>query len=190
MQGPLRHGRFFVWVCRQVHEGTQMAFTGSTMPRRDVFFAGTQSDLIPFNMSRSSNVRKFSRRVFRFQYIFSRQNKLVFPHRASKKITRVVPLRVHLLEIRRLGSWNTLPRRRSSWHSSLLVVFSPRHLFVFVVRMQCISVDFTSCGLLIIKEECWISSLCSPLVCCRMQGKRIDYCKIRIEICFLAKNSA
>ena len=89
MQGPLRHGRFFVWVCRQVHEGTQMAFTGSTMPRRDVFFAGTQSDLIPFNMSRSSNVRKFSRRVFRFQYIFSRQNKLVFPHRASKKITRL-----------------------------------------------------------------------------------------------------
>ena len=118
MQGPLRHGRFFVWVCRQVHEGTQMAFTGSTMPRRDVFFAGTQSDLIPFNMSRSSNVRKFSRRVFRFQYIFSRQNKLVFPHRASKKITRVVPLRVHLLEIRRLGSWNTLPRRRSGVFSS------------------------------------------------------------------------
>ena len=31
---------------------------------------------------------------------------------ASQKITRFVPLRVHPLEIRRLGSWNTLPRRR------------------------------------------------------------------------------
>ena len=30
--------------------------------------------------------------------------------------------------------------------------------------MQCISVDFTSCGLLFIREECRISSLCSPLI--------------------------
>ena len=58
-------------------------------------------------MSRSSKVRKFSCRVLDFRYIFlifiSRQNKLVCAQRASKKITRVVPLRVHLLEIRRLG---------------------------------------------------------------------------------------
>ena len=32
------------------------------------------------------------------------------------------------------------------------------------------------------KEECRISSLCSPLICCRMQGKRTDYCKVRIEV--------
>ena len=42
------------------HERTQRLFTGSTIPRRDVFSAGSQSDLIPFNMSRSSKVRKFS----------------------------------------------------------------------------------------------------------------------------------
>ena len=32
------------------------------------------------------------------------------------------------------------------------------------------------------KEECRISSLCSPLICCRMQGKRTDHCKVRIEV--------
>ena len=32
------------------------------------------------------------------------------------------------------------------WPVLLLVVFSTRHSFIFVVRMQCISVDFTSCG--------------------------------------------
>ena len=25
-------------------------------------------------------------------------------------------------------------------------------------------------------------SLCSPLICCRTQGKRTDYCKVRIEV--------
>ena len=73
-------------------------------------------------MSLSSKVRKFSCRVLDFRYIFlifiSRQNKLVCAQSAPKKITRFVPLRVHLLEIRRLGSWNTLPRRRSGIFSS------------------------------------------------------------------------
>ena len=76
------------------------------------------------------------------------------------------------------------------WHPFILVVFSPRHLFIFVVRMQCILVDFTSCGLLFIREECRISSLCLPLIGCRMQGKRTDNCKVRIEVCFLVKNRA
>ena len=78
-------------------------------------------------MSCSSKVRKFSCRVLDFRYIFlifiSRQNKLVCAQRAPKKITRFVPLRVHLLEIHRLGSWNTLPRRRSG------IFFSPRRIF-------------------------------------------------------------
>ena len=77
---------------------------------------------IALNMSRSSKVRKFSCRVLDYRYIFlifiSRQNKLVGAQRAPKKITRFVPLRVHLLEIRRLGSWNTLPTRRSGIFSS------------------------------------------------------------------------
>ena len=110
-------------------------------------------------MSRSSKVRKFSCRVLDFRYIFlifiSRQNKLVCAQSAPEKITRFVPLRVHLLEICRLGSWNTLPRRRSGIFF-LLVVFSPRQMFIFVVRMRRISVDFTSCGLLFLKEECRI----------------------------------
>ena len=118
-------------------------------------------------MSHSSKVRKFSCRVLDFRYIFlifiSRQNKLVCAQRAPKKITRFVPLRIHLLEIHRLGSWNTLPRRRSGIFF-LLVVFSPRQMFIFVVRMQRISVDFTSCGLLLLKEECRISSFCSCLL--------------------------
>ena len=77
-------------------------------------------------MSRSSKVRKFSCRVLDFRYIFlifiSRQNKLVCAQSAPEKITRFVPLRVHLLEIRRLGSYNTLPRRRSG-------IFPPRRIF-------------------------------------------------------------
>ena len=105
-----------------VYERTQRLFTGSTIPRRDVFSTGSSSDLIPFNMSHSSKVRKFCCRVLDFRYIFlifiSRQNKLVCAQRAPKKITRFVSLRVHLLEIRRLGSWNTLPRRRSGIFSS------------------------------------------------------------------------
>ena len=79
-------------------------------------------------MSRSSKVRKCSCRVLDFRYIFlifiSRQNKLVCAQRAPKKITRFVPLRVHLLEIRRLGSWNTLPRRRSGIFSSSSFFFT------------------------------------------------------------------
>ena len=39
-----------------------------------------------------------------------------------------------------------------------------------------------SSGLLLMKEECRISSLSSPLICCRMQGKRTDHCKVRIEV--------
>ena len=89
-------------------------------------------------MSFSSKVRKFSCRVLDFRYIFlifiSHQNKLVCAPRASKKMTRFVPLRVHFLEYiaeAKIG------------HLFLLVVFSPRQMFIFVVRMQCISVDFT-----------------------------------------------
>ena len=69
-----------------------------------------------------SKVRKFSCRVLDFRYIFLifilRQNKLVCAQRVSKKTTRFVPLRVHFLEMRRIGSWNTLPRRRSGFFSS------------------------------------------------------------------------
>ena len=59
---------------------------------------------------------------------------------ASQKITRFVPLRVHLLEIRRLGSWNTLPRRRS------VIFFLPRgffpwHLFMFAVRNYALNIS-------------------------------------------------
>ena len=118
-------------------------------------------------MSHSSKVRKFSCRVLDFRYSFlifiSRQNKLVCAQRAFNKITRFVALRVHLLEIHRLGSWNRLSRRRSGIFF-LLVVFSPRQMFIFVVRMQRISVDFTSCGFLLLKEECRISSFCSCLL--------------------------
>ena len=50
--------------------------------------------------------------------------------------------------------------------------------------MQCISVDFTSASYsqVLMKEKWRISCLCSPLICCRMQGKRTDYCKVRIEV--------
>ena len=118
----------------------------------------------------------------------SRQNKLVCTQRASKKIARFVPLRVHLLDT---PAWVAgIHSRGEDLAFFPPGRFFPRHLFIFVVRMQCISVDFTSCGLLFIREECRISSLCSPSICCRMQGKRIHNCKVRIELCFLAKNSA
>ena len=47
--------------------------------------------------------------------------------------------------------------------------FSPRRIFsktnVYICsRMQRISVGFTSCGLLLAKEECRISSFCSCLL--------------------------
>ena len=98
---------------------------------------------------------KFSSRVLDFSIFISRQNKLVCAQMASKKITRFVPLRVHFLEIRRLGSWNTLPRQRSVIFF-FPVVSSHDICLLFAVRMHCISVDFTSCGLLLMKEECRI----------------------------------
>ena len=98
-----------------------MAFTGSTIPRGDAF-------RIIINLIQCAAFpRKFSCRVFIQISIYillmfiSRENKLVCVQRASKKITRFVPLRVHLLAIRRLGNWNTLPRRRSGCFSSSLV---------------------------------------------------------------------
>ena len=45
-----------------------------------------------------------------------------------KKITRFVPLRVHLLEIRRLRSWNTVAEPKI-WHFFLLVVF-PHNIYI------------------------------------------------------------
>ena len=107
------------------HEGTQMAFTGSEIPRRDVFFAGTQSDLIPLIL-----VCRAPRKCKNFLVVYEaslyillifilHQNKLVCTQRVSKKITRFVPLQVHILEICRIGIWNTLPRGRSGILSSL-----------------------------------------------------------------------
>ena len=55
---------------------------------------------------------------------------LVCAQKASKKITVFVPLGVHFLEIRRRGSWNKLPKRRSGITVSQLDVFSPRDLFI------------------------------------------------------------
>ena len=118
-------------------------------------------------MSRSSKVRKFSCRVLDFSYIFlifiSCQIKLVCAQRASKKISRFVPLRVHLLEIRRLGSWNTLPRRRSGIFSSSSY-FLHKNVYICSEKAAHISVDFTSCGFLHLKEEFRISSFCSCLL--------------------------
>ena len=129
---------------------------------------------------------KFSSRALDFSIFISRQNKLVCTQMASKKITSFVPLQIHLLEIRRLGSWNTLPRQRSVIFF-FPVVSSHDICLLFAVRMHCISVDFTSCCLLLMKD-----SLCSPLIHCRMQGKRTDYCKIRTEVLnlFPGENSA
>ena len=122
-------------------------------------------------MSRSSKVRKFSCRVLDFRYIFlifiSRQNKFVCSERASKKNTRFdVPLRVHLLEIRRPGSWDTLPRRRSGIFSSSS--YFPHDKCLYLQR-ECsayrwILLHAASCGLLLVKEECRISSPYSRLL--------------------------
>ena len=48
------------------------------------------------------------------------------------------------------------------------------------------------CGLLLSYEGRVPDSLCSPLIRCRMQGKRTDYCKVRIEVLnfFPGENSA
>ena len=132
-------------------------------------------------MSRFSKVRKFTCRVLDFSIylliFISRQNKLVCAQRASKKITRFVPLRDHLLDIHCRGED--------------LAPFPPRRFYCttfasIVVRMQCISVDFTSRGFVrfatYAKEEWRISCLGLPLICCRMQGERTDFCKVTIEV--------
>ena len=107
---------------RLVGSCSKMALDGMRRHRGFLLEVKSHAGMFPFNMSRSSKVRKFSCRVLDFRYIFlifiSRQNKLVCAQRASKKITRFVPRRVHLLEIRRIGSWNTLPTRRSGTFSS------------------------------------------------------------------------
>ena len=126
-------------------------------------------------MSRSSKVPKFSCRILDFRYMFlifiSRQNKLVCAQRAPKKIARFVPLRVHLLEIRRLGSWNTY------------TFFPPRRFFpttfVYICSANAVHIGGFYFMRLATFERRVPDLLCSPLICCRMQGKRTDYCKVR-----------
>ena len=113
-------------------------------------------------MSRSSKAKKIFLPCIRFQINFlnSCQNKLICAQRASKKITRFVPPRVHRLKIRRLGSWDTLPRGRSGIFSSSSY-FLHKNVYICSKKAAHISVEFTSCGLLLLKEEFRISSFCS-----------------------------
>ena len=66
------------------------------------------------------------------------------------------------------------------WFFSTTFVYICRDNAVHIYRW--ILLHAASCGLLLMKEGCRISSLCSPLICCRMQGKRTDHCKVRIEV--------
>ena len=117
----------------------------------------------------------------RFQIHFlNLQTKLVYAQRASKKITRLVPLLVHLLEIRWLGSWNTSPRRRSGIFF-LLVVFFPT-TFVYICSENAVHIGGFYFMRLATHKRRVPDSLCSPLIRCRMQVIRTDYCKVRIEV--------
>ena len=133
---------------------------------------------------------KFSSRVLDFSIFISRQNKLVCTQMASKKITSFVPLQIHLLEIRRLGSWNTLPRRRS------VIFFLPRRFFPWHLFIICSENALHISGFYFMRlatyERRVPDSLCSPLIHCRMQSKRTDYCKVRTEVLnlFPGENSA
>ena len=132
-----------------------------------------------------SKVWKFSCRVLDFSIhivlIISHQNKLVCAQKASKKITRFVPLLVHLLEIRWLGSWNTSPRRRSGIFF-LLVVFFPTTFVYSICSENAVHIGGFYFMRLATYKIRVPDSLCSPLIRCRMQGKRTDYCKVRIEV--------
>ena len=99
-------------------------------------------------MSRSSKVRKFACCVLDFRYIFlifiSRQNKLVCAQRGQRKITRFVALQVTFW--RYAGLVAGIHCRGEDLAFFPLVVLCPREIFIFVARMQCISVDLTSSG--------------------------------------------
>ena len=117
-----------------------MAFTESTS---DLIPVICRAPLVAFLV-----VYQISRSVYILLIFISRKSKilkLVCVRKASKKITRFVPLRVHLLEIHRPWQLEYIAQAKIQ-HFFLLVGFPPRHFFIFVVIMQCISVDFTSCG--------------------------------------------
>ena len=81
---------------------------------------------------------RYSAKIFlsciRFQYTYcifiSRQNKLISRNGLVKKIARFVSLRLHLLEIRWLRSWNTVAEPKI-WHFFLLVVF-PHNICLYL----------------------------------------------------------
>ena len=58
---------------------------------------------------------KLNHNIYVLLIFISRQNKLVCAQRASKKITRFVPLLVHLLQIRRLGQLEYIAEAKI-WH--------------------------------------------------------------------------
>ena len=103
--------------CDIWHQLTWSVCTGGRTLRHNQIFSDGQ--FTKFSYPWCSEGARFARPRAPLLLIFnSRQNKLVCSQRASKKMTWFVPLRVHLLEIHRLGSWNTLPRRRSGFFSS------------------------------------------------------------------------
>ena len=120
---------------------------------------GSRSDLIPLNMSRSSKVRKFSCRVLGFLIFISCQNKLVCAQRASKKRHKESTF------WRYAGLVAGIHCRDED-----LAFFPPRRIFstinIYICSENAVhqSVDFTSCGLLLLKEECRISSFCLCLL--------------------------
>ena len=134
---------------------------------------------------------KFSSRVLDFSILISRQNKLVCAQMASKKITRFVPLRVHFLEIHRLGSWNIYITEAKICHFFLPRRFFPWHLFI-ICSENVLHISGFYFMRLATYERRVPDLLCSRLIRCWMQSKSTDYCKVRAEVLnlFPGENSA
>ena len=113
----------------------------------------------------------------------SRQNKLVCSQRASKKFTRFVPLRFHLLEIRRRDSWNTLPRQRSGIFSSSS--FFPHDICLYIFSENAVHIG--GFYFMRLRAACYYETEKSagfpPFVRLNFVVEcKVNYCEVRIEV--------
>ena len=121
-------------------------------------------------MSPSSKVRKFSCRVLGFRYIFlifiSRQNKVICAQRAPKKSQGLSHFDSNFWRYAGLVAGIHFRGQDLAFFPPC-PIFSTTNVYICIENAAHIggfSSVFTSCGLLLLKEECRISSFCSCLL--------------------------
>ena len=132
---------------------------------------------------------KFSSRVLDFSIFILRQNKLVCAQMASKKSQGLSHFESTFWRYAGLLAGIHYRGKDLSFFSS--PSFLPM-TFVYICSENALHISGFYFMQLATYERRVLDSLCSPLIHCRMQSKRTDYCKVRTEVLnlFPGENSA